>query len=298
VSKPRIGFLVSGPKGLSLLQGVHAECDVQFVSSHPVKGLQMDACAEVKAFCATHGYAFVERDAVTPEVLQRGSHAFVAGWQYLIAHEHDRLVVFHDSLLPELRGFAPTVTALICGKPQIGVTAFRPVEEFDAGPIYAQAPIAISYPITIRDAYDALSGAYTRAAREVLAGIADQSLTAQARPQRDADATYSVWRGVDDYRIDWMWSSTRIHRFVDAVGWPYEGARTTYGRDTIVIDRVDERHDLTFEDRHPGKIWRIDSGVPEVICGTGVIRILAAHTLDGAPVAFTRVREQLGKAAV
>ena len=298
MTKPQIGFLVSGPKGFSLLRGVHAECAVQFVSSHPVKGLRVDAYAEIKDFCATHGYPFLDRGAITASVLQRASHAFVAGWQYLIEHEHDRLVVFHDSLLPKLRGFAPTVTALIGGEPRIGVTAFRPVEEFDAGPIYAQAPIDITYPITIREAYVALADGYTRAAREVLGSIAANTLTVDAHPQRDADATYSVWRGPDDYRIDWSWTSTRIHRFVDAVGWPYGGASTTYGQDAIIVDRVEERHDLTFEDRHPGKIWRIERGVPEVICGTGVIRILSAHAPDGSPVVFARVREQLGKRSI
>src|SRR4051794_720094 len=132
MTRSRIAFLVSGPKGFSLLREVHRDCDVEFVSSHPVKGLQVDAYGEVKAFCEAEGYPFLDREAITVEALQRASLVFVAGWQYLIAHELERLVVFHDSLLPELRGFAPTVTALICGKPRIGVTAFRPVEAFDA----------------------------------------------------------------------------------------------------------------------------------------------------------------------
>jgi methionyl-tRNA formyltransferase len=164
MTRSRIGFLVSGPKGLSLLQGIHRECDVAFVSSHAVKGLQVDAYGDVKAFCATEGYPFIDRDQISPEALQRASHVFVAGWQYLIAHELDRLVVFHDSLLPELRGFSPTVTALICGKPRLGVTAFRPVEEFDAGPIYAQSAATVTYPMTVRQAYAALGTCYTNAA--------------------------------------------------------------------------------------------------------------------------------------
>lgn len=294
MNSPRIGFLVSGPKGFSLLQGVHQRCQVQFVSSHPVRGLHVDAYADVRKFCETHGYPFLERAALSAESLQQASHVFVAGWQFLIAHELERLVVFHDSLLPQIRGFAPTVTALITGKNRIGVTAFRPVEEFDAGPIYAQAATPVTYPITIKSAYAALAGCYEAAATEVIAHITAGDLSTTARPQDDAHATYSVWRGPEDYVIDWTGPADRIRRFVDAVGWPYEGARTTYAGVPITIDGVEILPDLHFEERHPGKIWRLHQGLPEVICGSGMVRIVAARSVTGEPVPFARVRERLG----
>jgi len=292
MSRPQIGFLVSGPKGFSLLQGVHERCDVQFVSSHPVKGLQVDAYADVRAFAATHGYPFLDRDALSPAVFERASLVFVAGWQYLIAGAVDTLVVFHDSLLPELRGFAPTVTALISGKPRIGVSAFRPVAAFDAGPIYAQSALDITYPIKIRDAYSALATRYTEAANRVLDAQATGQLHAKA--QVETDATYSVWRGPEDYQIDWSWSAERIQRFVNAVGWPYDGARTTYAGEAITIDDVESIAEMNFEDRHPGKVWKIEHGMPEIICGSGMIRIRSARTRTGTPVVFSRVRETLG----
>ena len=220
---------------------------------------------------------------------------FVAGWQYLIAAALERLVVFHDSLLPEVRGFAPTATALIAGRTTIGVTAFRPVEAFDAGPVYAQAPASITYPITIREAYQRLAGCYTEAGRQVLALVGRGRLIDSAVPQDESRATYSVWRGPHDYAIDWSWPAERVRRFVDAVGWPYEGARTTYGGDPIIVDTVEVIADLRFEERHAGKIWRLDEGRPEVICGSGMIRIESARTAAGARATFPRVREQLGR---
>ena len=295
MTRRRIAFLVSGPKGFSLLREVHRECEVPFVSSHPVKGLQIDAYREVKAFCQAEGYPFLDRENISAEALQRASLVFVAGWQYLIAHELERLVVFHDSLLPELRGFAPTVTALIGGKPRIGVSAFRPVEAFDAGPIYAQSSAAIRYPLKIRDAYATLAGCYADAARQVLAGVSEGRAPLNPTPQDDRQATYSVWRGPDDYLVDWRWPADRITRFVDAVGWPYAGAQTTYGGERIIVDDATESPELQFEDRHPGKIWRMDRGAPEVICGSGMIRIVSARTPEGKPVVFSRVRERLGR---
>ena len=294
MTRPRIGFLVSGPKGLSLLKGLQTSCEIAFVSSHPVRGLRLDAYAEVREFCRAHGCVFVERDALTASVLQQADAVFVAGWQYLIAHEHERLVVFHDSLLPEVRGFAPTVTALIAGRDRIGVSAFRPVAAFDAGPLYAQAAASVTYPLTIRDAYTKLAACYTEAGQHVLGLMARQSLLASATPQDESRATYSVWRGPDDYLIDWRWSAAKIRRFIDAVGWPYEGARTTYGGDVITVVSAHEIADLQFEERHAGKVWRIEDGCPEIICGHGMLRIDEAVTASGAPVSFTRVRERLG----
>ena len=52
------------------------------------------------------------------------------------------LLIFHDSLLPKLRGFNPTVTALIAGEIEIGVTAFSPIG--------GDAPVADFGPILVR----------------------------------------------------------------------------------------------------------------------------------------------------
>ena len=59
----------------------------------------------------------------------------LVGWQFLTDSNLDNCIVIHDSLLPKLRGFSPTVTALLTGDTAIGITAFRPVAGADAGPI-------------------------------------------------------------------------------------------------------------------------------------------------------------------
>src|SRR5688500_12675671 len=43
--------------------------------------------------------------------------------------------VFHDSLLPQYRGFSPTVWSLINGEDHTGVTLFKMSEKVDAGPV-------------------------------------------------------------------------------------------------------------------------------------------------------------------
>ena len=42
----------------------------------------------------------------------RTALVFLIGWQYLVSGDTTRCVVFHDSLLPALRGFAPELGSL------------------------------------------------------------------------------------------------------------------------------------------------------------------------------------------
>ena len=49
-----------------------------------------------------------------------------------------------------------------------------------------------------------------------------------------------------DYRINWALSAKQIPRFVDAVGWPYMGAKSVLQGREIRIDRVEPCRDLAF----------------------------------------------------
>ena len=42
--------------------------------------------------------------------------------------------------------------------------------------------------------------------------------------QNESEATYSLWRDEEDYRIDWNQSSKEIRNFIFALGFPYKGA--------------------------------------------------------------------------
>jgi len=83
---------------------------------------------------------------------------FLVGWQHLLSRVTPSTMVFHDSLLPRYRGFAPTVTALINGDHEIGVTALQPSETTDEGPIISQRSLPIFYPIKIAAALTLQAG--------------------------------------------------------------------------------------------------------------------------------------------
>jgi methionyl-tRNA formyltransferase len=228
-------------------------------------------------------------------VLQPENLTFLVGWQHLLPAATPSTVVFHDSLLPRYRGFAPTVTALIKGDHEIGVTALSPTEALDAGPIIAQRALPISYPIKIETALQLQAGLMTDIAVDIVERWRRGELS--STPQQEETATFSIWRDDADYEIDWSNSADAIERFVNAVGHPYAGARTTVrGAETIRILDVTALPDMPFEIREAGKIWRLDSGRPVVICGSGMLRIDNCHREDGSDFLFQRLRARLGPA--
>jgi methionyl-tRNA formyltransferase len=140
------------------------------------------------------------------------------------------------------------VTALIKGGREIGVTAFSPTAAVDEGPMFAQRSVALSYPIKIEAALRLQTDLMTEIAVEIVekwrAGIL------QAKNQQKTNATYSIWRDDADYEIDWSNSADQIERFVNSVGYPYSGARTTVGGiDAIRVLDVTVVPDLCFEIR-------------------------------------------------
>ena len=79
--------------------------------------------------------------------------------------------------------------------------------------------------------------------------------------QDEKEATYSIWRDEDDYKIDWSKSSDEIKRLIDAIGYPYSGAITSNSKgERIRILDAEIIDDVFCEVRHPGKVIFINKG--------------------------------------
>jgi methionyl-tRNA formyltransferase len=225
-------------------------------------------------------------------VAQPDDLTFLVGWQYLLSNVTPSTIVFHDSLLPRYRGFAPTVTALIKGDREIGVTALAPTQRVDAGPIVAQRSLAISYPIKVQNALEQQAALMIDMAIEIVGQwrLGELSFT----PQLEDEATFSVWRDDADYEIDWSNSAHTIERFVNAVGHPYAGASTSVGKERIRVFDVTVLPDMRFEIRDVGKIWNLENGRPTIICGDGMLKINNCCHEDGSEFLFRHLRLRLG----
>ena len=207
----------------------------------------------------------------------RTKYAIAISWRWLISYDEDltQLIVFHDSLLPKYRGFAPLVNQLIQKEPVLGVTAFVADAEFDRGNIIDKRSVGVSYPIKIKDAIKKLVPLYSDMARSIIGTIL-KNKELDTTEQDEEQATYSLWRDLKDYEIDWSLHAEDIKRFIDAVGFPYLGASSKLHDRKIRIMDAHVEKDLTIVNRDHGKTLFSGENYVVVVCGKGLLKITEA----------------------
>lgn len=268
----KITIFAMTEKGYAVLQKILPKFKhtIQMVVGSRDGQIKKDFYSEIKSLCQNHNVSFIDRKEFKKIVTQ---YAIAISWRWIINTDNSNLIVFHDSLLPRYRGFNPLVTALINGDDKIGVTALLATSEYDKGEILAQSSTKINYPITIQEAISKIIKNYEEIALYILETI-DNERKFLAKPQKEDEATYSLWRDDEDYLINWNKSANEIKRFIDAVGYPYKGAATTMNNQLVRILQAEVVEDVVIENRVPGKVIFIENSYPIVVCGQGLLKII------------------------
>lgn len=258
-------------KGLATLHAISTSPHKSLISHIVVakdKNVTNDYTNEIIDLAKNLQIPIFERSQTPPLT----SHLIAVSWRWLIETSPDqKLIVFHDSILPRYRGFAPLVSALINGDTYLGVTALLASAEYDRGPILEQEIIEIEYPITIAKAIDLLLPCYRSLSTKIVHNIITGNI--KELLQNENNATYSLWRDEQDYYIDWEWDSQYIKRFVDALGAPYKGAATIINNETFRIRECTLAPDVKIENRKAGKVIFTEENNPIIVCGTGLIKV-------------------------
>lgn len=249
------------------------------------KNVLNDYSVNIKNYCETNNINYLFQNKTIEN--GKADYSIAIGWRWLI-NDGTKLIVFHDSILPRLRGFNPLVTSLINGDSEIGVTVLFGTDDFDRGDIIIQKKIQVSYPIKIKTAIENVSFLYGEAMNELIHKL--KSGVIHSYPQDETIVTYSIWRDEADYLIDWNKSSDYIKRFIDAVGYPYKGAYTIFNnvkyyiKDSILIE------DVVVENRTPGKVlFKKDSSFV-VVCGSGLLCVNDFFDENGDKIEITNFR--------
>lgn len=244
-----------------------------------------DYSSEIKKYCQENQLDYSLHNKTIENT--RTDYSIAIGWRWLIKDE-SKVIVFHDSILPRLRGFNPLVTSLINGDSEIGVTVLFGMEDFDIGDIIIQKKIHINYPIKIKGAIELVSVLFAEALNELLHQINSGALKSYV--QDESLATYSLWRDEDDYKIDWSKSSDYIKKFIDAVGYPYKGAFTIrnnskyYIKDSFVVE------DVIIENRCHGKVIFKKENAFFIVCGSGLLCIKDFFDESGQKIEINNFR--------
>ena len=279
-------------KGLEVLKTISDDENylklIDFVVGARDDGNTEDCYDEIQLLCKKFDIPFFNRKN---HPTNNSKYSIAIGWRWLIK-DVKGLIVFHDSLLPKYRGFSPIVNMLINNEKYLAATAIWATDMMDEGDIISQQKIEISYPIKINVAIEIVSGLYVELIKEILKKlISDNELDGSA--QLHTEATYSIWRDKEDYYINWADDARKIVRFINAVGYPYDGAKTRIlGGGTIKIIEGSLVENIKSEIPDPGKILMI-TNAPIVLCGKNAISLDKVEDLDGMPFKFKKLRTRL-----
>ncbi len=205
---------------------------------------------------------------------------FSVSWRFMIppaVYQQARLgaYVFHDSLLPEYRGFAPTVWAMINGENHTGATLFEMVEAVDAGGIVGQQPVTIGPDETIAQVMERVTDAYLHLLDKHLPALI--AGTAVRTPQDDTQATYTCKLLPEDFQIDWQAPTERTYNLIRATTKPYVGAYTSLNGQRLRIWQAQKLPETRmYVGRIPGRVIDIRPGEGVVVL-TGDDRLLITH---------------------
>lgn len=203
---------------------------------------------------------------------------FAVSWRFVVPDEIRAAArigsfVFHDSLLPEYRGFAPTVWSIANGEDHTGVTLMVMSEQVDEGDIIAQELVPIGPDDTIAILLERVTDTYLR-----ILGSTIQSLltgTFDRHPQDHERATYTCARAEEDNRIEWSWDTVRIYDLIRASTSPYPGAYTTLdGQKLRVWSASRAVAARRYVGRRPGRVVETRKGGGAVVMtGDGLLRL-------------------------
>ncbi len=193
----------------------------------------------------------------------------VVSWRYLIPSgiyglPRKGTFVFHDSLLPEYRGFSPTVWAIVNGEDHTGVSIFEIAEEVDSGPIVDQEHVPIGPDENIATVMERVTQTYLALLERNLLGLMNG--TAPRRAQDHSRATYTCKRLPEDNLIDWRGSSRSIYNLIRGVSSPYRGAYTYLrGQELRVWSAHRPRNPRTYVGGIPGRVTEVRTGEGTVV---------------------------------
>ena len=159
-SKPSLLLMIVGQKGYDfacdIISALDERADIKAIISYEQPDMGK-GFSDIRQVAENNDIPFFATRRPNPELLGSVDLVLLVGWQFMISNPTKKIVAIHDSLLPRYRGFSPTVMMhFINGEPKIGVSAFFPSNQVDAGDIIAQESVDISHPIRIHEAMQLL----------------------------------------------------------------------------------------------------------------------------------------------
>ena len=188
----------------------------------------------------------------------------------------------HASLLPRWRGAAPIQRALLAGDVQTGVTIMRMEAGLDTGPMLNSRSTHIGPTDTARSLHDRLAEMGALLVCESLDDFSGGRIREVAQPAEGV--TYAEKIKKSEALIQWQQSAEQIHRQVRAFN-PSPIAETRFnGGQLRVWDTEPIEAPGGGGTMRPGSVLTATQEGVDVVCGTGILRILRLQLAGRKPL--------------
>jgi methionyl-tRNA formyltransferase len=189
----------------------------------------------------------------------------------------------HASLLPRWRGAAPIQRALLAGDAVTGVTIMRMEAGLDTGPMLNSRSTSIGPTDTAQTLHDRLAEMGAELMGESLDDLSNERVREVAQP---ADGiTYAEKIEKSEALIHWQQSAEQIDRQVRAFN-PSPIAETRFNGAQLRVWSAEpiEAPAGGRETMPPGTVLTATEEGIDVVCGTGVLRILRLQLAGRKPL--------------
>jgi methionyl-tRNA formyltransferase len=190
----------------------------------------------------------------------------------------------HASLLPRWRGAAPIQRALLAGDLQTGVTIMRMEAGLDTGPMLNSRTTAIGPTDTAQNLHDRLAEMGAELICESLEDFSGGRIREVAQPAEGV--TYAAKIDKAEAPIQWQQSAEQIHRQIRAFN-PWPIAETRFKGEQLRIWDAEpiEAPPISRAALPPGTVLSATQEGVDVVCGSGILRILKLQLAGRKPMA-------------
>jgi methionyl-tRNA formyltransferase len=189
----------------------------------------------------------------------------------------------HASLLPRWRGAAPIQRALLAGDPVTGVTIMRMEAGLDTGPMLLSRSIPIDAHDNAKSLHDKLAALGALLIEESLGALCRDALPEVAQPREGI--TYAAKIDKTEAPIQWARHAEDISRQVRAFNpWPMAETRLDGKQLRIWESEPLDSPVVSRAARPAGSVLTASHEGIDVVCGTGVLRILKLQLAGRKPL--------------
>ncbi len=186
----------------------------------------------------------------------------------------------HASLLPRWRGAAPIQRALLAGDSMTGVTIMRMEAGLDTGPMLNSRTASIGPTDTAKTLHDRLAKMGAELIDEAVDALSCGRVREIVQPAEGV--TYAAKIDKSEALIQWQQSAEQIDRQVRAFN-PWPVAQTHFNGQQL---RVWDAEPIAAPglDSMPGTVLSATHEGIDVVCGTGILRILTLQLAGRKPL--------------